>query len=51
MIKISKEDLKKNNISLFRYEKMTVEQARTIAEIIYHLLEIEFTEQENNNAA
>lgn len=51
MITISKEDLKKNNIPSIASCKISVEQARTIAQIIYHLLEEELSEQENDKVA
>lgn len=51
MITISKEELKKNNIPSVASGKISAEQARTIAQIIYHLLEAEQSEQENINVA
>ena len=50
MITVSKEELKKNNLPSITYRKITVEQARIIAKIIYHLLE-EDTTEDNNNVA
>lgn len=49
MITISKENLKKNNLPLITSSKITAEQARTIAQIIYHLLEADATEEDADN--
>lgn len=51
MITVSKEDLKKNNLPSITSSKITVEQARTLAQIIYHLLEADATEEDTNNVA
>ena len=51
MITILKEDLKKNNLPSITSSKITAEQARTIAQIIYHLLEADATEQDTDNVA
>ena len=51
MITILKDDLKKNNLPSITSSKITVEQARTLAQIIYHLLEADATEQDTDNAA
>lgn len=51
MITISKEDLKKNNIPSITTSKISLEQAKIVAQIIYHLLETELSEQENDNVA
>ena len=51
MITVSKEDLKKNNLPTITSSKITVEQARTLAQIIYHLLEADATEQDTDNVA
>ena len=50
MITVSKEELKKNRLPSITCGRITAEQARIIAKIIYHLLE-EDTTEENNNVA
>lgn len=50
MITVSKEELKKNNLPSITYGKITVEQAKIIAKIIYHLLEDDTTEDNDNVA-
>ena len=51
MITVSKEDLKKNNLPTITSSKIAVEQARILAQIIYHLLEADVTEHDANNVA
>ena len=51
MITVSKEDLKKNNLPSITSSKITAEQARTIAQIIYHLLEADATEEDTDKLA
>lgn len=51
MITVSKEDLKKNNLPSITSSKITVEQARTLAQIIYHLLEADANEEDTDNVA
>ena len=51
MITVSKEDLKKNNLPSITSSKITAEQARTLAQIIYHLLEVDVTEHDADNVA
>ena len=51
VITVSQEDLKKNNLPSITSSKITAEQARTIAQIIYHLLEADATEEDTDNVA
>lgn len=51
MITVSKEDLKKNNLPSITSSKITAEQARTIVQIIYHLLEAGASEENTDNVA
>jgi hypothetical protein len=51
MITVSKEDLKKNNLPSITSSKITAEQARTIAQIIYHMLDADATERDTENVA
>lgn len=51
MITVSKEDLKKNNLPSITSSKITAEQARTLAQIIYHLLEVDVNEHDADNVA
>ena len=51
MITVSKEDLKKNNLPSITSSKITAEQAKTLAQIIYHLLEVDVTAHDADNVA
>lgn len=45
MINITKDNLKKNNLPTINSMKITSEQAKIIAQIIYHLLESDIAEE------
>lgn len=50
MITVSKEELKKNNLPTITHGKITVEQAKIIAKIIYQLLEDDTADDKDNVA-